>query len=164
MSSPSDSLPPSDSVNPLADPASDPVAAWVQPPVPTPTWRALLVEDSRTLRRLMGECLTAHGASVTTAANGQEGLELAQRCAGGPEAFDLILMDVVMPILDGCEATYRLRREGYQGKIVILTAADQQKYDLARSLVAGADDFLPKPFTPEQLTRVLREHCPKVAA
>ena len=72
-------------------------------------------------------------------------------------------MDVVMPELNGCDATYKLRQAGYTGKIVILTAADVE-FDLARALCAGADDFLAKPFSPQQLTSMLLLHVGKHAA
>lgn len=123
----------------------------------------LLAEDSLTLQRLIGSILQHSRVHTTTACTGQEAFDLAmsQRDQGQP--FDLILMDVVMPELNGCDATFKLRQAGYAGKIIILTAADVE-FDLARALCAGADDFLAKPFSPQQLTTMLLLHMGKNAA
>src|SRR5690606_15427726 len=96
------------------------------------------------------------------ATNGLEAVGMVESLSGCGQSIDLILMDVVMPELNGVEATWTLRQQGYTGKIVILTAAEKE-FDMAASLCAGADDYLPKPFTPEDLHRVLEQHCPSAA-
>lgn len=118
--------------------------------------RLLLVEDSTTLQKLIKNCLAMSKIQVTIAGNGLEAVDLVERAGG---TFEMILMDVVMPEMNGVEATYRLRANGYTGKIVILTAADTT-FDMAASLCAGADDFLAKPFAPADLHRVIAAHCP----
>lgn len=125
--------------------------------------RLLLVEDSPTLRKAIRTFLLPAKVDLATADNGLEAVSIAEAAQTTGDAFDLILMDVVMPELNGVEATYQLRQRGYAGKIVILTAADAQ-FDMAASLCAGADDFLPKPFGPDDLIRVIEAHCPARAA
>ncbi len=125
--------------------------------------RILLAEDSSALRRLVGHVLLNVCQELVLAKDGQEAVELAVAADAAGRPFDLILMDVMMPRLNGVEATYQLRQQGYGGRVVILTAADEE-YDMARSLCAGADDFLAKPFTPVDLQRVVREHAGKPAA
>jgi CheY-like chemotaxis protein len=107
------------------------------------------------LRRLVGHVLQPRCAQLVMAEDGRLALEAALAAQIAAMPFDLVLMDVMMPRLNGCDATFELRQRGYRGRIVILTAADEQ-YDLARSLSAGADDFLAKPFTPPQLLEVVR--------
>ncbi|MCC7144875.1 MAG: response regulator [Phycisphaeraceae bacterium] len=119
--------------------------------------RFLLVDDSVTLRKLISSLLSQSFGAVTMAADGDEAVKLAMEAQEQGQPFDLILMDVVMPHLNGCEATFQLRQAGYRGKIIILTAADRE-FDQARVLCAGANDFLPKPFGPEELARVVKQH------
>jgi CheY-like chemotaxis protein len=84
------------------------------------------------------------GCSVTVAENGQVGVDLALAACEADEPFDVILMDVQMPVLDGYEATRRLRAEGYAGPIIALTA-HALATERQRCLAAGCDDFATKP-------------------
>lgn len=118
----------------------------------------LVVEDSRVLRRLISQTLEDQAMIVDTADDGLQAVaQVARRADQGPPV-DVVLMDVVMPNLNGLEATWQLRRNGYTGLVIMLTAADQHEYDMASSLCAGADDFLAKPFAPEQLCQTIRQH------
>jgi CheY-like chemotaxis protein len=101
--------------------------------------RVLLVEDVADNRHLVSRFLILAGASVDTADDGLDGLNKA--LAG---AYDVVLMDMQMPRLDGVEATRRLRQNGYGGAVIALTAHARQE-DQARCLAAGCDDFLSKP-------------------
>ncbi|MFW6336096.1 MAG: response regulator transcription factor [Phycisphaeraceae bacterium] len=112
--------------------------------------RLLLVEDSITLNRLVSHLLRQCGYEVQSCSDGAEAVEHVLAAMRDQRGFDVILMDVVMPKLNGCEAAYRLRQHGYAGKIVMLTASDTD-YDLPRAFSAGADDYLAKPFTPSDL-------------
>jgi DNA-binding response OmpR family regulator len=151
----------------MADVVDRPVAdkgnPMLSPAQPASRRRVLLVEDSLMLRKLVRTMLLHEQVDVSVATNGQEAVESVAAAADGGRPFDLVLMDVVMPELNGVEATYQLRKRGFAGKVVILTAADAQ-FDMAASLCAGADDYLAKPFTPEQLNRVIHAHCPPITA
>ncbi len=105
----------------------------------------LLVEDSPDNQRLARHHLTKAGARVVVAENG----EAALRCSES-ESFDVILMDMQMPVMDGYEATKRMRRGGIKAPILALTA-NAGTADSNQGLAAGCDDFVPKPFTRDVL-------------
>lgn len=103
----------------------------------------LHVDDDDVIRQLVASYLEKAGHKVVSAKNGLDGMKLAEEI--GP---DLILMDIDMPVLDGYEATQRLRGNGYKGMIAALTGSERVK-DLANAVIAGCDDFIPKPLTDE---------------
>jgi len=106
--------------------------------------RILLAEDSADNQRLIRYVLQSAGAEVALADNGQSALELAMDELRQGSAFDLILMDMQMPVLDGYEATGRLRAAGYRSPIIALTAhALSTEHDKCRA--AGCDDVCTKP-------------------
>lgn len=110
--------------------------------------RALIVDDHPANRRMLRIMMEAAGVQAAEAADGYEAIE---RATG--DAFDLILMDVRMPRLDGLEATRSIRREpGPSSQAVILAVtADAMPEDAARCLAAGMDSHLSKPVTHERL-------------
>ncbi|MEZ6233492.1 MAG: ATP-binding protein [Phycisphaerales bacterium] len=112
--------------------------------------RVLLVEDGEDNQRLIAFLLRKGGARVEVAENGQVGVEAALRARERAEAFDLIFMDMQMPVLDGYAATRRLRERGYAGRIVALTAHAMDG-DRERCLAAGCDDYETKPVSRERL-------------
>jgi len=136
-----------------------PSATQAQPGETRQSYRVLVVDDSAVIRKVIKSALSSRRVEVDTADSGKEavGKVFAELATNTP--YDLVFMDAVMPGLSGLEATHRLREVGYRGKIVICTA-NREEYDMATSLCSGADDFLPKPFGPEDLLRVLRENCP----
>jgi len=107
--------------------------------LPRVTGKVLLAEDSSDNQRLISLYLQKLGATVELANNGEEAVDKA--LAGD---HDLILMDMQMPIMNGPQATQRLRRARYQKPIVALTA-NAMKEDREKCLAAGCDDFLSKP-------------------
>lgn len=109
----------------------------------------LLVEDSVDIQMLMRRILEGAGAKVTLAADGFEGLKAATQ-----GAYDLILMDVQMPGMDGCEVVSRLRCQGYGGLVVALTA-NAMKEQRDRCLQSGFDDHLSKPMRRHDLLAYL---------
>ena len=119
--------------------------------------RLLLVEDSPDNQLLIGHFLRRLGAEVHVADNGQSGLDLALNAEADGQPFDLILMDMQMPVLDGYSAVRRLRGLGYAHPIVALTAnamgGDQQK-----CLAAGCDDYATKPINRTQLFELIVRH------
>ncbi|CCG41470.1 response regulator [Magnetospirillum molischianum] len=105
----------------------------------------LVVDDDRRLRELLGKYLTENGYLVVTAA---DAAEARARMAG--LAFDLIVLDVMMPGEDGMSLTRSLRAVGDRVPILLLTARGEVD-DRIRGLEAGADDYLSKPFEPREL-------------
>ncbi|MFF4606483.1 response regulator transcription factor [Streptomyces sp. NPDC001339] len=103
--------------------------------------RILLVEDEEGLVDSLKRGLAAEGHWVDAACDGHHGLELALT---GP--YDAILLDVMLPGLNGYEICGRLRRQGNWTPVLMLTAKDGE-YDEAEGLDAGADDYLTKPFS-----------------
>jgi CheY-like chemotaxis protein len=122
----------------------------------------LLVDDSEDDRRLIAMLLERAGYRVSLAEDGQLGLERALAARESGEPFDVILMDISMPVLDGCEATRRLRASGYELPIVALTALST-KEDKQRCLEAGCDDFETKPVRRRALLDSVRGHVSKRA-
>jgi DNA-binding response OmpR family regulator len=103
--------------------------------------RVLVVEDDKRMARVLQKALVEEGHTVGHAGDGQAALEAAE--SGG---FDLILLDVMLPRLDGLDLARRLRAKGRQTPILMLTARDTIP-DIVKGLDAGADDYLPKPFS-----------------
>jgi CheY-like chemotaxis protein len=112
--------------------------------------RVLLGEDNPVNRRVAEVFLHKWGASVTSAVNGVEMLEALDR----GETFDVMLIDLEMPQMDGYEAIAAIREKGFSTKAIAFTAA---VYDnLHQQLLdKGFDDYLPKPFKPEDLYKKL---------
>jgi signal transduction histidine kinase/FixJ family two-component response regulator/HPt (histidine-containing phosphotransfer) domain-containing protein len=119
---------------------------------PATRTRVLVVEDHEVNRLVASKMLTALGCSVALADGGDAGVEAAQR-----EQFDVILMDCQMPVVDGFEATRRIRLAeagGRRAPIIALTANALQG-DRERCLAAGMDDYLTKPYSRRELDQVL---------
>ncbi len=112
--------------------------------------RILVVDDDRAVRESLRRSLSFNGYTVDTAGDGLEALEKV--IADRP---DLLVLDVMMPRLDGLEVCRRLRSAGDDLPILVLTARDSVSERVA-GLDAGADDYLPKPFALEELLARLR--------
>jgi DNA-binding response OmpR family regulator len=111
--------------------------------------RALLVDDDRDLARLLGEYLGAHEVTLVHVEDGAGGLEALSR-----EAFDVVLLDVMLPGIDGFEVCRRIRAS-HDVPVVMLTARGDDA-DRIVGLEIGADDYVPKPFNPRELLARLR--------
>jgi DNA-binding response OmpR family regulator len=112
--------------------------------------RILLVEDDREVAEYVRRELQEEGNSVTVCHDGAAGLRAAELAA-----FDIIVLDVMLPFMDGLEVTRRLRRENIQTPILLLTARDAPE-DVVRGLDSGADDYLTKPFSFDVLLARIR--------
>lgn len=112
-------------------------------------YKILLVEDNPTNIQLSSKLLQKRGHNVIVAENGKLALEKLEK-----EEFDVILMDVQMPVLDGLEATKRIRESGNDICIIALTA-NAMKGDRERCLDAGMNDYISKPIKKEELFEVI---------
>ena len=108
--------------------------------------RLLLVEDEPGLARTLGDLLRSRGLIVELATDGPSGLA----SAWGSPGFDVILLDVLLPRMDGFEVCRTLRRRGVRTPVLMLTARSEVA-DRVRGLRLGADDYLGKPFDPDEL-------------
>lgn len=112
--------------------------------------RLLLVEDDRDVAEYLRKGLEEEGYTVKLCLDGASGLKAAEI-----SAFDIIVLDVMLPILNGLEVTKRLRFLKIRTPILLLTGRDAPE-DIVRGLDAGADDYLTKPFSFEVLVARLR--------
>lgn len=111
----------------------------------------LVVDDTDLNRKLVSLTLRKSGANVVEAANGQDALELCFPNGNPPDdEFDLIIMDMQMPVLDGYEATQELRRQNYRNPIIAITA-HAMKGDREKCEAAGCSGYLAKPITPREI-------------
>ncbi len=109
----------------------------------------LLVEDDARLASLTAQYLERQGVSVVTASDGDDGLALALR-----HRFDVVLLDLMLPGIDGIQVCQRLRQRS-DVPIIMLTARGEEA-DRVLGLELGADDYLPKPFSPRELLARVR--------
>lgn len=116
--------------------------------------RVLLVEDAYDNQRLVKTLLTKLGLEVTIAENGQKGRDIALAAFQKGNPFDLVLMDIQMPIMDGYEATRQLRAQGYNRPIIALTA-NAMASDKRQCLDAGCNTHLAKPIQRKELIKTL---------
>ena len=107
--------------------------------------RILVVEDEEAIRSGLVDVFVYHGYEVETADNGDDGLRLA---LGGN--FDMILLDVMLPGVDGFEICNRIRQQDRQQPVIMLTAKSSDE-DIVQGLTLGADDYVAKPFSVTQL-------------
>jgi CheY-like chemotaxis protein len=118
--------------------------------------RILLAEDNPVNQRLASRLLEKRGHSVVVAGNGREALEALER-----GSFDLVFMDVQMPVMDGFEATAAIRKKeaasGMHVPVVALTA-HAMKGDREKCLAGGMDEYLTKPIRPQELDEVLKSY------
>jgi DNA-binding response OmpR family regulator len=123
--------------------------------------RALLIDDDRELARLLSEYLAPHGISLAHVEDGTSALARL-----GSDAFDIVLLDVMLPGVDGFEVCRRIHA-AYDVPVVMLTARGDEG-DRVVGLEIGADDYVPKPFNPRELLArmraVLRRARPAAAA
>jgi DNA-binding response OmpR family regulator len=112
--------------------------------------KLLVVEDEKRMAELLHKGLTEEGHTVAWATDGSSGLEMAENYE-----FDAIILDIMMPKLDGYELVKRLRSESIPTPVLVLTARDLVQ-DVVHGLDLGADDYMTKPFSFNELLARLR--------
>lgn len=108
-------------------------------------YHILVVDDEPNIRQLIQKYASFEGYKVTQAADGAEALEICRQCS-----FDLIILDVMMPELDGFSALRQLRRTDSRTPVLMLSARGEE-YDRIRGFELGVDDYVVKPFSPKEL-------------
>lgn len=116
--------------------------------------RALLVDDDRELARLLGDYLGPHGVALDHVEDGARALERLAGAGRGADPYDIVLLDVMLPGMDGFEVCRRLRAR-HDVPVVMLTARGEDT-DRVVGLEIGADDYVPKPFNPRELLARMR--------
>ncbi len=123
--------------------------------------KILIIDDDRVLRQTLAAALAIEGYGVSEAADGREGLNKALKTA-----FDLIVLDVIMPDLGGLEVCRKLREAGRQVPVIVMSGKKKKEVDKVLGLELGGDDYLTKPFgTDEFIARVhavLRRSRPEI--
>ena len=117
----------------------------------------LLAEDEQQLSRVLETAMTHEGYQVDTAFDGQEAVDLAKE-----NAYDLMILDIMMPVKTGIEALKEIRQTGNTTHVIMLTAMSEVD-DKVTGLDAGADDYLTKPFSLKELLARLRSMSRRVA-
>jgi hypothetical protein len=124
--------------------------------------RVLLVEDDVRNVFALTSVLEAKGASVEVARNGREALDALSRARDGGSGVDLVLMDVMMPVMDGLTAIREIRAQDAWKKLpVIALTAKAMPEDRESCVAAGANDYIPKPLDVERLLSLVRVWMPK---
>lgn len=116
--------------------------------------KILIVDDDNVNQMLIRKMLDSVGANTFTAFDGKEAVDMAQG-----KDFDLIFMDIQMPVMDGYDATKSLRNQGFKKPILALSA-DLTSEDREKCLRVGMNDFLMKPFQKKRLIDLLKEWIP----
>lgn len=142
-------------------PSNEPVPLESQQPAAPSrlSGRILLVEDGPDNQQLVSLLLRRAGATVSLAENGQIAVELVHAARRENNSFDLILMDMQMPIMDGADATRKLRSDGITTPIVALTA-HAMSGDREACLAAGCNDYLSKPIDRALLIQTAAKYLP----
>jgi two-component system, cell cycle response regulator DivK len=118
--------------------------------------RILVVEDEEDSRKILRDLLSTAAYEMTEAENGEQAL-----AAVAKQRPDLILMDIQMPVLDGYEATRRIKADpAFRDIPIIVVTSYALSGDEVKARAAGCDDFVPKPFSPRQLLARIRKLLP----
>ena len=123
--------------------------------------KILVVDDERAVRDSLRRALELEGYEIELAADGQEALQRLE--ANGEGQPDAVILDVLMPVIDGLEVCRRIRRGGNRVPVLMLTARDEIENRVA-GLDAGADDYVTKPFALEELVARVRALLRRTAA
>lgn len=116
--------------------------------------KALVIDDSRAMRRILRTITSEIGFEVAEAENGQEGLSHVESSEGN---LDLVLVDWNMPVMNGYEFIKTMRAQSKFAEVkVVMVTTETEPMRMAQALMAGADEFVMKPFTKDILVEKLR--------
>ena len=116
--------------------------------------KILVVEDQEDNRRILRDLLSSRGYDIIEVTDGLAGVEAARR-----EPFDLILMDIQLPGIDGYEATRRIKSEPVLAAVPIIAVTSYAlSGDRQKALEAGCDDYVAKPYSPRDLLATIERH------
>lgn len=114
---------------------------------------AIIIDDSRAMRRILRQIVTNLGFAVVEAENGLQGLERLEQC----QRVDLVLVDWNMPVMNGIEFVKSVRAKSeYERVRLVMVTTETEPTRMARALMAGVDEFVMKPFTEEILVEKLK--------
>ena len=115
---------------------------------------ALIIDDSRAMRRILRQIVQPLGFDILEAGDGQQGLD---QLAAHPDEIELTLVDWNMPVMNGLEFVKRVRSDaGYADMKLMMVTTETEPAQMARALMAGVDEFVMKPFTADILVEKLR--------
>jgi CheY-like chemotaxis protein len=121
-------------------------------------YKILVVDDEPTIVRLMEFILARQGHEMIVAVNGEEALQKIK--AHQP---DLVLLDIMMPRIDGYEVAQKLRADPQTADLpIIMLSAKAQDEDIRRGVEVGVDEYITKPFTPDHLVQVVSQHLSRI--
>ncbi len=121
--------------------------------------RILVVEDQEDNRQIIRDMLSITDYQITEAENGEEALAAVAKLRP-----DLILMDIQMPVLDGYEATRRIKADpGLRSIPIIAITSYALSGDKQKARAAGCDDYVPKPYSPRQLLAKIRQYLSRIS-
>jgi CheY-like chemotaxis protein len=120
--------------------------------------RVLICEDQPEIRRLMGWLIEEAGGRATLIDSGEAAVEVVQQAA---DDFDVVLLDIQMPRLDGYEVARRIRQLGFRKPVIAVTAAAMPT-DREKCLQAGCDDYLPKPIEVDKLLSMIARYTARL--
>ena len=123
-------------------------------------YKILVVDDEPTIVRLMEFILARQGHEMIVAVNGEEALQKIKTYQP-----DLVLLDIMMPRIDGYEVAQRVRADPQTAALpIIMLSAKAQDEDIRRGVEVGVDAYVTKPFTPDHLVQVVSEHLSRIQA
>ncbi len=121
-------------------------------------YKILVVDDEPTIVRLMEFILARQGHEMIVAVNGEEALQKIKT-----HQPDLVLLDIMMPRIDGYEVAQRVRADPQTaGLPIIMLSAKAQDEDIRRGVEVGVDEYVTKPFTPDHLVQVVSEYLSRI--
>ena len=121
-------------------------------------YKILVVDDEPTIVRLMEFILARQGHEMIVAVNGEEALEKIKS-----QQPDLVLLDIMMPRIDGYEVAQRLRADPATASLpIIMLSAKAQDEDIRKGVEVGVDEYVTKPFTPDHLVQVVAKYLDKL--